>query len=48
MTMVGHSAAAQTIRIVQVSDTYVDRKRAYFVDNWDVFIDGARLFGPSS
>src|SRR5262245_31140626 len=26
------------IRIVQVSDTHVSRKRAYFVDNWDVFV----------
>jgi 3',5'-cyclic AMP phosphodiesterase CpdA len=27
------------IRIVQVSDTHVSRKRAYFVDNWEVFVD---------
>jgi 3',5'-cyclic AMP phosphodiesterase CpdA len=27
------------IRIVQVSDTHVSRKRAYFIDNWDVFVD---------
>ena len=26
------------IRIVQVSDTHVSRKRAYFVDNWQVFV----------
>ena len=24
---------------MQVSDTHVSRKRAYFVDNWDVFVD---------
>ena len=27
-----------TIRIVQVSDTHISRNRAYFVDNWDVFV----------
>ena len=27
-----------SIRIVQVSDTHVSRKRAYFIDNWDVFV----------
>src|SRR5215471_21517719 len=35
----GISADPQCIRIVQVSDTHVSRKRAYFVDNWDVFVD---------
>ena len=33
------STASRCIRIVQVSDTHVSRKRAYFVDNWDVFVD---------
>lgn len=33
----GNSADPASIRIVQVSDTHVSRKRAYFVDNWDVF-----------
>jgi 3',5'-cyclic AMP phosphodiesterase CpdA len=33
------SKASKCIRIVQVSDTHVSRKRAYFVDNWDVFVD---------
>ena len=28
-----------SVRIVQVSDTHVSRKRAYFVDNWEVFLD---------
>ena len=34
------------IRIVQVSDTHVSRKRAYFVDNWDVFVDEMRRHPP--
>ncbi len=34
----GHAGSAP-IRIVQVSDTHVSRKRAYFVDNWHVFVD---------
>ena len=33
------SKASKCIRVVQVSDTHVSRKRAYFVDNWDVFVD---------
>ena len=35
----GISADPESIRIVQVSQTHVSRKRAYFVDNWDVFVD---------
>jgi 3',5'-cyclic AMP phosphodiesterase CpdA len=35
----GNSADPASIRIVQVSDTHVSRKRAYFVDNWQVFVD---------
>ena len=34
------------IRVVQVSDTHVSRKRAYFVDNWDVFVDEMRRHPP--
>ncbi len=26
------------LRVVQVSDTHVSAKRAYFLDNWDVFV----------
>ena len=29
---------SKPIRIIQVSDTHISRKRAYFVDNWDVFV----------
>jgi 3',5'-cyclic AMP phosphodiesterase CpdA len=43
-TMAGDPGSA--IRIVQVSDTHVSRKRAYFVDNWDVFIDEMRRVPP--
>jgi hypothetical protein len=35
----GIPAGSESIRIVQVSDTHVSRKRAYFVDNWDVFVE---------
>ena len=35
----GIPAGPESIRIVQVSDTHVSRKRAYFVDNWDVFVE---------
>jgi 3',5'-cyclic AMP phosphodiesterase CpdA len=34
------------IRIVQVSDTHVSAKRAYFLDNWDVFVDLMRADKP--
>ena len=34
------------IRIVQVSDTHVSIKRAYFLDNWDVFVDLMRADKP--
>ena len=37
---------AGTVRIVQVSDTHVSRKRAYFVDNWDVFVGEMRRAPP--
>jgi alkaline phosphatase D len=30
--------ASNLVRVVQVSDTHVSRKRAYFLDNWDVFV----------
>jgi 3',5'-cyclic AMP phosphodiesterase CpdA len=33
------NAGSAPIRVVQVSDTHVSRKRAYFVDNWHVFVD---------
>lgn len=36
---VGISPDPEVIRIVLVSDTHVSRKRAYFVDNWDVFVN---------
>jgi predicted phosphodiesterase len=32
------NTASNLVRIVQVSDTHVSRKRAYFFDNWDVFV----------
>ena len=32
------SETPRTIRIVQVSDTHLSRRRAYFLDNWDVFV----------
>ena len=31
---------------MQVSDTHVSRKRAYFVDNWDVFVEEMRSDPP--
>jgi 3',5'-cyclic AMP phosphodiesterase CpdA len=40
------TSAAQTVRIVQVSDTHVSRKRAYFVDNWDLFVEEMRREPP--
>jgi 3',5'-cyclic AMP phosphodiesterase CpdA len=47
MTMAAHSTSAEIIRVVQVSDTHVSRKRAYFVDNWDVFVDEMRRAPPN-
>lgn len=32
------SSAAKPVRIVQVSDTHLSRQRAYFHDNWEVFL----------
>lgn len=29
----------RAIRIVQVSDTHISAKRAYFLDNWDLFVE---------
>jgi hypothetical protein len=46
MTTADSSARAEIIRIVQVSDTLVSRKRAYFVDNWTVFVDEMRHDPP--
>ena len=40
------SKATERKRIVQVSDTQVSRKRAYFIDNWDVFVDAAATLDP--
>jgi 3',5'-cyclic AMP phosphodiesterase CpdA len=40
------ASAPETVRIVQVSDTHVSRKRAYFVDNWEVFVDEMRRAPP--
>jgi 3',5'-cyclic AMP phosphodiesterase CpdA len=34
------------IRIVQVSDTHLSRKRGYFHDNWQVFVDEMRKAPP--
>ena len=42
MTEAGAVGGLNVIRIVQVSDTHVSRKRAYFVDNWDVFVEEMR------
>jgi 3',5'-cyclic AMP phosphodiesterase CpdA len=36
----------EPISIVQVSDTHVSGKRAYFLDNWDVFVDLMRADAP--
>jgi predicted MPP superfamily phosphohydrolase len=44
--MADPSAGAEIIRIVQVSDTHVSHKRAYFVDNWNVFVDEMRHDPP--
>mgnify|MGYP000539587806 FL=1 len=33
-------------RIVQVSDIHLSRKRAYFLDNWDVFVEEMRADPP--
>jgi 3',5'-cyclic AMP phosphodiesterase CpdA len=46
MTTADPSARAEIIRIVQVSDTHVSHKRAYFVDNWNVFVDEMRNDPP--
>jgi 3',5'-cyclic AMP phosphodiesterase CpdA len=46
MTTADPSARAEIIRIVQVSDTHVSHKRAYFVDNWSVFVDEMRNDPP--
>ena len=37
---------SKPIRIVQVSDTHISRKRAYFVDNWDVFVGEMQRVRP--
>jgi 3',5'-cyclic AMP phosphodiesterase CpdA len=34
------------IRIVQVSDTHLSRKRAYFMDNWEVFLEDMQASPP--
>ncbi len=47
MTVADTSVSDETIRIVQVSDTHVSRKRAYFVDNWDVFVEEMRRNPPN-
>lgn len=36
----------KSIRIIQVSDTHVSRKRAYFMDNWRYFIDEMQASPP--
>jgi 3',5'-cyclic AMP phosphodiesterase CpdA len=36
----------EVVRIVQVSDTHVSRKRAYFIDNWHVFVGDVRANPP--
>ena len=38
--------ALDLVRIVQVSDTHISRKRAYFFDNWEVFVDEMRRQPP--
>jgi len=40
------SKALDLARIVQVSDTHISRKRAYFFDNWEVFVDEMRRQPP--
>lgn len=37
---------SKPFRIVQVSDTHISRKRAYFVDNWDVFVGEMQRIRP--
>ncbi len=32
------TSTTQRFRIIQVSDTHLSRKRAYFMDNWEVFV----------
>jgi 3',5'-cyclic AMP phosphodiesterase CpdA len=34
------------LRIIQVSDTHVSGKRAYFLDNWDLFVEAMRAEPP--
>ena len=36
----------KAVRIVQVSDTHVSGKRAYFLDNWDLFVAAMRADPP--
>ena len=38
--------ASDLVSIVQVSDTHISRKRAYFFDNWEVFVDEMRRQPP--
>lgn len=33
------SSTSKSIRIAHISDTHLSRKRAYFMDNWDVLVD---------
>ena len=40
------SSDEKPIRIVQVSDTHVSAKRAYFLDNWDLFVEAMRADPP--
>lgn len=40
------TSSTKPLRIVQVSDTHVSAKRAYFLDNWDVFVDLVRADPP--
>jgi predicted phosphodiesterase len=37
---------SKPFRIVQVSDTHISRRRAYFVDNWDVFVSEMQRVRP--
>lgn len=36
----------KSFRIVQVSDIHLSRKRAYFLDNWDIFVEEMRADPP--
>lgn len=36
----------KSIRIVQVSDTHISRKRSYFMDNWELFLGEMRASPP--